>query len=180
MPGKRLFRSGSALACCSSVAPMPCPRPQHVRRCAQAPVQRLSTAPHDRLPRVFRIGRWAASVLLGCPCAVVFPLHTAWLHTVWPASETTHNAGDFRSPSGYQPSSPCLKATGLQSVSLIKSRSDGDDDRSSCMSFSDMTDRLGGPAQWVDPVDDWCDLAGFDESLQDDQVCSVRRFDGRG
>jgi hypothetical protein len=55
--------------------------------------------------------------------------------------------------------------------------SDGDDDRSSCMAFSDMPDRLGGPAQWVDPVDDWCDLPGFEESLQDDQVRSVRRFD---
>ena len=57
--------------------------------------------------------------------------------------------------------------------------SDGDDDRSARMSFSDMTDRLGGPTQWVRPVDDRCDLPGFDESLQDDQVRSVRKLDGR-
>ena len=44
---------------------------------------------------------------------------------------------------------------------------DVDDDGSSCMSFSDMTNCLGGPAEWVRSVDDRCDFAGLDESRQD-------------
>src|SRR5207245_9633606 len=57
--------------------------------------------------------------------------------------------------------------------------SDTDDNRSSRMAFSDMSERLGGITQRVSCVDDRCDLAGFDELLQDEQVRSVGKFDGR-
>src|SRR3989475_4377496 len=57
--------------------------------------------------------------------------------------------------------------------------SDTDDNRSSRMSFSDMSERLAGITQRVSGVDDRCDLAGFDELFQDEQVRSVGKFDGR-
>jgi hypothetical protein len=47
------------------------------------------------------------------------------------------------------------------------------------MAFADMTDRLAGPAQRVRSVDDRHELPGFDESLQDDEVLSVLKFDRR-
>src|SRR5205807_1052692 len=57
--------------------------------------------------------------------------------------------------------------------------SDGDDNRTSRMSFSDITDCLAGPTQLVRSVDDRRDLCGFDEHLEGDQVLSVLKFDGR-
>jgi hypothetical protein len=45
--------------------------------------------------------------------------------------------------------------------------SHGDDNFSSSVSFFQITDGLGDLAQRVRPVDDRCDLAGFDELPQD-------------
>src|SRR2546421_2930796 len=64
-------------------------------------------------------------------------------------------------------------------VDFQKWRSDGDDNRSARMSLSDMSDCLGCPTQWVGSVDDRRDLPGFDQFLQDDEVLSVLKFDGR-
>src|SRR6185437_4179253 len=81
--------------------------------------------------------------------------------------------------------SPCLQRsserTGPSRPSLDGpvEGSDGDDDRTSRMSCSDMPDRLGGLTQWVRPVDDRRDLPGFNEPLQDEQVCPVLEFDAR-
>src|SRR5438552_5050000 len=61
----------------------------------------------------------------------------------------------------------------------MRSVSDTDDNRSTRMSFSDMSERLTGISQRVSGVDDRRDLAGFDELLQDEQVRSVGEFDGR-
>src|SRR5215208_2491450 len=51
--------------------------------------------------------------------------------------------------------------------------SHGDDDFSSSVSLFQIADRLGDLAQRVRPVDDRCDLAGFDELLEDDHVLVV-------
>src|SRR5439155_27161447 len=51
--------------------------------------------------------------------------------------------------------------------------------RSSRLSFSDTRERLAGISQRVGGVDERCDLAGFDELLQDEQVRSVGKFGGR-
>src|SRR5438067_4684172 len=56
---------------------------------------------------------------------------------------------------------------------------DGDDHRSSGMSVSDMTDCLGDCTQRVCTVDDRCDLARLDEPLEDKQIRSVLKLDGR-
>src|SRR4030088_1464615 len=48
--------------------------------------------------------------------------------------------------------------------------SDGDDNRASRVTLSDISDCLAGLTQWVRSVDDRRDLPGFDESLQGDQV----------
>ena len=57
--------------------------------------------------------------------------------------------------------------------------SHGDDDFSSGVSLFEITDGLGDLAQRVRPVDDRCDLAGFDEVLESDQVLVVLRRDER-
>src|SRR2546421_2576640 len=57
--------------------------------------------------------------------------------------------------------------------------SDGDDYGSSRMSFSDMTDRLARATKRVRPVDNRGDFLGLDQFLQDDEVLSVLKFDGR-
>src|SRR5215208_5301744 len=51
--------------------------------------------------------------------------------------------------------------------------SHGDDDFSSSVSFFQIPDGLGDLAQRVSPVDDWCDLTGFDELLEDEHVLVV-------
>src|SRR5579872_967048 len=53
----------------------------------------------------------------------------------------------------------------------------GDHDGSSCVSFSDVTNCLGGSAQLERSVDDGSDLPVFNESLQDLVVLSVDEFD---
>src|SRR5207302_10795270 len=79
------------------------------------------------------------------------------------------------------PVPPVIRTTlpAMVSVSPRVRASDGDDNRPSRMSFADITDCLAGPTQWVRSVDDWRDFRGFDESLQDDQVRSVLKLDGR-
>jgi hypothetical protein len=42
------------------------------------------------------------------------------------------------------------------------------------VSRSDVIDRLMGFAQRVRAVDDRCDLAGFDQLLEDDEILEVR------
>jgi hypothetical protein len=42
------------------------------------------------------------------------------------------------------------------------------------VSRSDVIDRLMGVAQQVRAVDDPCDLAGFDQLLEDDEIREVR------
>src|ERR1700694_4051232 len=56
---------------------------------------------------------------------------------------------------------------------------DGDDDGSSRVSLSDVTDRLGSSTEWVCPLDDRLDLPVFDQSLQGLVVLSVHEFDVR-
>jgi hypothetical protein len=56
-------------------------------------------------------------------------------------------------------------------------RSDGNDDLSSRVSPSDITERLWDLAQRVRSVDDGCDVAGFHQVLQDTQVRMLRRHD---
>src|SRR5215208_1000188 len=51
--------------------------------------------------------------------------------------------------------------------------SHGDDDFSSSVSFFQIPDGLGDLAQRVSPVDDRCNLAGFDELLEDEQILVV-------
>src|SRR5918997_107036 len=51
--------------------------------------------------------------------------------------------------------------------------SHGDDDLSSSVSSFQIPDGLGDLGEWVRPVDDRCDLAGFDELLEDDHVLVV-------
>src|ERR1700716_2965331 len=79
------------------------------------------------------------------------------------------------------PVPPVIRTTlpAMGGVSAGVRASDGDDNRSSRMSFSDITHCLAGPTQWVRSVDDRRDLPGFDESLQGDQVLSVLKLDGR-
>jgi hypothetical protein len=55
--------------------------------------------------------------------------------------------------------------------------SHGDDDFSLSVSLLQVPDGLGDLAQRVRPVDDRCDLAGFDELLKEDQVLVVLRGD---
>ena len=55
----------------------------------------------------------------------------------------------------------------------------GDDDRSSRVSFRDVTHRLGSPVEWVRPIDDRSDHSCFDELSQDVQVLVILKFDGR-
>jgi hypothetical protein len=50
----------------------------------------------------------------------------------------------------------------------------GDDHLPSSVSCFDMTERSRGFVQWVCPVDDGCDLRGFDEVLQHEQVPMIR------
>ena len=57
--------------------------------------------------------------------------------------------------------------------------SHGDDDFSSGVSLFEITDGFGHLAQRVRPVDDRCDLAGFDEVLESDQVLVVLCGDER-
>src|ERR1700687_2541829 len=80
------------------------------------------------------------------------------------------------------PPVPPVTRTTLPAMGSVSARvraSDCDDNRSSRMSFSDITDCLAGPTQWVRSVDDRRDLPGFDESLQGDQILSVLKLDGR-
>src|SRR6266568_7133061 len=56
---------------------------------------------------------------------------------------------------------------------------DGDDDRSSRVSFTNVTDCLGGCVQRVRGVDDRSDLPLFYESLQHLVVLAVHEFDVR-
>ena len=58
-------------------------------------------------------------------------------------------------------------------VSVIRAvvgASDGDDDLPSSVSRSDMSHSLRGLAERVRSVDDRCDLAGFDELPEGDQI----------
>jgi hypothetical protein len=57
--------------------------------------------------------------------------------------------------------------------------SHGDDDFSSGVSLFQIPDRLGDLGERVGPVDDRCDLPGFDELLEDDHVLVVLRGDER-
>src|SRR6266576_2847960 len=74
------------------------------------------------------------------------------------------------------PPVPPVSSTLLPTTRFV---SDTDDNRSSRMSFSDMSERLAGSTQRVSCVGDRCDLSGFDDLLQDEQVRSVGKFDGR-
>jgi hypothetical protein len=71
-----------------------------------------------------------------------------------------------RSPRKFrEPSARELRRTYLLRDSLNRPfgfASHGDDDFSSSVSFFQMPDGLGDLAQRVRPVDDRCDLAGFD------------------
>jgi hypothetical protein len=57
--------------------------------------------------------------------------------------------------------------------------SDGDDDLPSSVSRFDVANSLRGLAQRVGAVDDRCDLAGFDELRESDQVLLARFCDER-
>src|SRR5215210_3279492 len=57
--------------------------------------------------------------------------------------------------------------------------SHGDDDFSSRVPFYQIPDGLGDLAQRVGSVDDRCDLPGFDELLEDDQILVVLLVDER-
>lgn len=57
----------------------------------------------------------------------------------------------------------------------------GDDDLALSMSGFEITDRLRGLAQRIRSVDDWRDVSGVDELLQNDQVlfadlCQEREY----
>jgi hypothetical protein len=45
--------------------------------------------------------------------------------------------------------------------------SHGDDDFSLSVSFFSIPHGLGNLGKWISPVDDRCDLTGFDELLED-------------
>ena len=60
-------------------------------------------------------------------------------------------------------------------ISAAVRASDGDDHFSASVTLSDITDSLGCLAKRVPPVDHGCDLAGFNELLQNDQVIFLRQ-----
>ena len=70
-----------------------------------------------------------------------------------------------------------LERTGTSRTS--RECADGDDDSTSCLSALDIADGVGGVAQCVRPIDDWCDLPGFDELVQDEQVLGILLCDER-
>ena len=70
-----------------------------------------------------------------------------------------------------------MKVAGLFALLHLEAQlartSHGENDLSSRASLFQIPDSLGGFAQRVDPVDDRCDLAGFDELLEDDQCFAL-------
>src|SRR5260370_32817753 len=62
---------------------------------------------------------------------------------------------------------------------MPSARSEGDDDLSPGVPLLQVADGLGDLAQRVRPVDDRCDLSGFDELGEDDQVLVVLLADER-
>ena len=66
---------------------------------------------------------------------------------------TNLKASTLRGAPGKEPAACCV--------------SHGDDDFSLSVSFFEITDGLGGLGERVHSVDDWCDLPGFDELLED-------------
>jgi hypothetical protein len=72
-----------------------------------------------------------------------------------------------------------MSLTSPVQVSHVSCASQVDDDLPSSVTSADVIDRLRGLAQRVRSIDDRCDLAGFDERLQDNQVLLLRRHDER-
>src|ERR687890_1579893 len=64
-------------------------------------------------------------------------------------------------------------------VPLLGFSSHGDEDFSFCVSPFQIPDGFGDLGERVGTVDDRCDLPGFDELLEDEQVLVVRRGDER-
>ena len=76
-----------------------------------------------------------------------------------------------------RPATNCLVVAGSAQRSdadRLRRSSYGDCDFSAGVSLSEVVDGFGGLAQWVGPVDDWCDLAGFQE-FEGEQVIVVPR-----
>ena len=57
--------------------------------------------------------------------------------------------------------------------------SHGDDDLSSGVSLFQITDGLGYLGEWVRPVDDGCELTGFDQFFEHEHVLVILLVDER-
>src|SRR5579864_231581 len=71
--------------------------------------------------------------------------------------------------------STCLPAIGVLSPAVLGLNRD--DNRSPRMPVSHVTDRPGGRTQRVRSIDERCDLSGFDELLEDEQVSPILKLD---